>query len=201
MTALIDMVGLKCGKLTVLCLERDARKNTHWRCVCECGKETVKASIHLRSGASSHCGCVGRGVTWLSRINHRIEYKDNGCHQWNGALNKGYGVIKEHGKSYSAHRLIYEFVFGPIAGGLDCDHLCRNRACVNPMHIEIVTRRENVLRGVGVSAINAKKTHCKHGHEFTKENTYVYPSGRNRHCRTCGRIRKREIRKMSKGII
>ena len=70
----------------------------------------------------------------------------------------------------------------------------RNPACVNPAHLEAVTHRENVLRGAGVSAIQARKTHCKHGHEFTPENTMKVrtPSGNGgRRCRTCDRIRKR----------
>lgn len=76
------------------------------------------------------------------------------------------------------------------------DHLCRNRLCVNPEHLEVVSRGENVLRGVGVTAENKRKTHCAHGHEFTTENTYRY--GNKRHCRTCRTENMRERRR--KGI-
>ncbi len=85
-------------------------------------------------------------------------------------------------------RYAYEFCVGPIPEGLTLDHLCRVRACVNPDHLEPVTNRENILRGCGVAATNARKTHCLRGHAFTKANTYIPYFGR-RICRTCRRLR------------
>jgi len=79
---------------------------------------------------------------------------------------------------------------GPIPAGLQLDHLCRNRACVRPDHLEPVRSRENTLRGFGPSAINARKTVCAHGHPFDEANTGRSPNGR-RFCRECGRIRAR----------
>jgi hypothetical protein len=78
----------------------------------------------------------------------------------------------------------YELAIGPIPEGLTIDHLCRNRGCVNPAHLEAVTNRTNLLRGDGIAALNARKTHCKRGHEFTPENTYVWREG-TRACRAC----------------
>jgi len=91
----------------------------------------------------------------------------------------------------AAHRFAYEALVGPIPEGLKLDHLCRNRACVNPDHTEPVTDRVNTLRGFGPTAMNARATHCSEGHEFTDENTYLNQSG-SRVCLTCMRAAQRE---------
>lgn len=111
------------------------------------------------------------------------------CWQWTGHINQnGYGCIKSEGgragKSLRVHRVSYELLVGPLPADMVIDHLCRNRACCNPAHMELVTFRENVLRGYGSPAQNARKTTCSNGHEFTPENTYLRPEG-GRACRTC----------------
>lgn len=109
----------------------------------------------------------------------------DGCWEWRGTVTTaGYGSFCVDGWPYLAHRLSYERFVGPIANGLHLDHLCRNTICINPKHLEPVTARVNTLRGVGPSARNAVKTHCKDGHEFNEENTYVCKRGK-RYCRPC----------------
>lgn len=111
-----------------------------------------------------------------------------GCWLWQGpAMGNGYGVFNVGHKHFSAHRFAYESLKGPIPEGLTIDHLCRNRACVNPDHMEPVTNVVNVMRGISLAAQNARKTHCKRGHEFTAENTLV--SGGRRQCRACHRLK------------
>lgn len=112
------------------------------------------------------------------------------CWIWTASVSTpGYGQVYLSGRNRIAHRLVYELLVGPIPEGLNLDHLCRNRRCVNPAHLEPVTQRENLMRGVGtIAGQNARKTHCKHGHEFTPENTRRDAKG-NRHCRACARQR------------
>lgn len=122
----------------------------------------------------------------------------NECWPWLAGLNAyGYGVFNAgHRGKVMAHRYAYEVLVGPIPHGLDLDHLCRNRRCVNPAHLEPVTRRVNVLRGESVSARNAVATHCPRGHEFTTDNTgrYVRRTGRSiRYCRACNRLKASRV--------
>lgn len=106
------------------------------------------------------------------------------CWVWKGGTtSSGYGRWGSK-PARQAHRVAYELTRGPIPEGLVLDHLCRNRVCVNPEHLDPVTNRVNVLRGVGTSATNARKTHCDSGHEFTPENTIDRTKGW-RECRTC----------------
>lgn len=108
---------------------------------------------------------------------------DAGCWEYDGphTLN-GYVQV---GRNLLGHRVIWEHINGPIADGLHIDHLCRNRGCFNPQHLEPVTPRENLMRGASLSAQNAAKTHCVNGHEFTEANTYYRPDRFGRICRTC----------------
>lgn len=113
------------------------------------------------------------------------------CWIWTaGKTDEGYGnfglnATRRERKNIAAHRFSYQLLKGEIPIGLVSDHLCRNRACVNPSHLEIVDERTNILRGVGPCAVNAAKKFCIHGHEFTEENTYIWHGKRK--CRTCHR--------------
>lgn len=108
-----------------------------------------------------------------------------GCWQWTGSLARGgYGSIGFEGHTLRAHRVAYEALVGPIPEGLVLDHLCRNRGCVNPTHLEPVTLHENLLRGEP-----ANRTHCPAGHAYTAQNTWMWHGKRK--CRECGRLRQR----------
>jgi HNH endonuclease len=121
------------------------------------------------------------------------------CWPWTaGKLYNGYGQFDNQ----AAHRVAYELAIGPIPAGLQVDHACHNdtgcpggigcphRACCNPTHLEIVTQRENILRGDGLSAKQARQTHCKRGHPFDEANTYR--NGGKRFCRTCMKRRQQQ---------
>lgn len=135
---------------------------------------------------------------WLSYVNRDGAVPEAAphlgpCWLWTGNLNcHGYGVLDIEGRPLFAHRWGYEHFVGPIPDESVTDHLCRVRHCVNyERHLEIVTNRENILRGEGLAAINARKTHCKHGHELTPDNVYNTAKGnRDRRCRRCDQERR-----------
>lgn len=140
----------------------------------------------------------------ILRLMRRTEVDDDGCWQWmGGTFGTGYGQIgigsrtDNSTRQVSVHRVIYEHYFGKIPNGLTIDHLCRNKLCVNPHHLEPVTLKENVLRGESSPAQNARKTHCIHGHRFNEKNTYIGSSGQ-RQCKSCGNIRATRYYKQNK---
>lgn len=129
---------------------------------------------------------------WRSRV-----IEDGTCLVYPHGLDKdGYAVIWHEGRRTRVHRWTYEHFVGPIPDDLPLDHLCRNVACCLPSHLEPVTVLENTLRGDGITARNSRKTHCKNGHEFTPENTYIKPNTTHRQCRICvGQATARYLRK------
>ncbi len=114
-----------------------------------------------------------------------------GCWIWLGYINAfGYGSRKYRGRNFRAHRLVYLVLKGQIPSGLELDHLCRVRRCVNPDHLEPVTRQEHNRRGTGFSELNRRKTHCPKGHAYD----WAMKTGRiNRQCLTCRRAQYNEM--------
>lgn len=122
------------------------------------------------------------------------------CWVWKGVITKwGYGAITLRKKTYRAHRLAYDLFRGPIVDGMHIDHICRVRHCVNPDHLEMVTREENWRRGFSPTAVNKRKERCIHGHLFNEENTYKRKFGR-RLCRECQRNLRRRVYWAAKGV-
>lgn len=129
------------------------------------------------------------------------------CWNWVAYRNAdGYGKFGLNGKAVSAHRLSYTIHNGAIPDGLVVDHLCFNKSCVNPLHLEAITQRENMLRGDAVNALNVRKTHCPQGHPYDGDNLIINRLGA-RLCRECQRAdglkryyaRKQAVQKLAGG--
>lgn len=121
------------------------------------------------------------------RFGTKIRIADSGCWEWTASLANGYGqyAIKTSRpkRNRSSHRFAYEWFVGPIPAGMQIDHLCRNRACCNPEHLDVVTNAENSRRGAHGRLVTA----CVNGHEYTPKNTRIRANGR-RACKECSRL-------------
>lgn len=175
------------------------RDGLNWRCI-PC--QNAYNREHNRKRAEARCD--SRVLEALSdvpreriyRFASKVRVQPGGCWEWAGNCHpdSGYGrVWFSKNDDRLAHRVCYEWAVGPIPEGLTLDHLCRNRRCVNPSHLEPVTNTENVMRGFSPAAVNARKRTCWRGHPFDETNTYTAASGA-RHCRECARIRKQARR-------
>lgn len=130
----------------------------------------------------------------IERIYAKVEESD-GCWVWQGATSNGYGVVglgRRTDGTGKAHRVLYELLVGPVPPGMELDHLCRNRRCVNPDHLEPVTRQENIDRS---PLMPGSRATCPKGHPYEGENLYLYPNGW-RACRACHRAWDKEHRRV-----
>lgn len=129
----------------------------------------------------------------------RVFRPETPCWNWRAYRNKkGYPILVKDSHHHYAHRVAYKLFVGPIPEGLEIHHRCYNRACVNPEHLEAVTHTVNIAASRAPNVLNGKKTHCKHGHEFTSENTLVVKGGW-RQCLTCKRAIAREAQRQRTG--
>ncbi len=119
----------------------------------------------------------------------KVRVLPNGCWEWTASRIKGYGQFART-RPKLAHRRAYEHLVGPVPEGLELDHLCRNRACVNTNHLEPVTGSENALRGLRPIQLRSK-THCPHGHPYSGSNLYIRTDGA-RECRICRRAHQQK---------
>jgi len=132
------------------------------------------------------------------RFTDKVRLAPSGCWEWIASLiGGGYGQYKVEGRPVYAHRFAYEALVGPIPDGLELDHLCRNRACVNPDHLEAVSHRTNTLRGVSLPAQRAAKTHCPAGHPYAGTNLALSRRG-ERLCRACRRAHSARYRRAAR---
>src|SRR5262245_5795537 len=139
-----------------------------------------------------------------ARFLEKTQRQENGCLFWTGCRTKlGYGRFNvcDPARVGLAYRWWWEQANGLVPEGLELDHLCRNPPCVEPTHLEAVTHKTNLLRGEGVSAKHARKTHCDFGHLYDESNTYRRKNG-SRECRVCQKRRndKKEKRLRTKKV-
>lgn len=129
----------------------------------------------------------------LWRVLNNLDVGD--CWEWKKSTVCGYGQFHLNGKSLRVHRIVYEALVGPIPEGMVLDHLCRNRKCANPDHLEVVTHGENIRRGQTGKRLG-RRTHCVNGHSF--ENAPPFKNGSGRRCRSCSTENTRRARRKEK---
>lgn len=218
----IDLTGRRFGRLVVMELagRRTMSGRTRWayRCLCDCGNQNIVMGKNLIAGNSNSCGCLKLDLcAQLTPDDKWFRGKisidpDAGCWLWSGRIMRGgygHGYGRKGMRTNCAHRLVYDRLVGPIPPGHDLDHLCRVRRCVNPDHLEPVTRSENLRRGLTGKHYRVR-TECAKGHPLVGANVihgvrkgHVAADGKpvdfaTRLCRICANARKRTRRLLAR---
>lgn len=134
---------------------------------------------------------------WL--LEQLTQKRGDACMDWPWGTANGYGQVRRRGAHLATHRVAYELVVGPVEAGFQIDHLCRNKLCFNPTHLEQVTPQVNTLRGQSIQARNARKICCSAGHPYDDSNTYFTAKGRA--CRLCQKEWQRQYRARQEGLV
>lgn len=136
----------------------------------------------------------------IERFFSKVALNSNGCWEWLAYKNpEGYAIFWNGKSMIVAHRWYYEYLYGLIPVGLEPDHLCNNKGCVNSEHIEPVTHQENMRRAFNNRPRRERLDTCKRGHPYSKENTYVNARTGNYHCRECMNQHARDYRRRVSG--
>lgn len=199
------VIGGKYGTWTPLrSVTIEGRKHTLYECQCVCGTTRNQRASRLLSGAIIKCrDCYLRShrnsiYDILLRLEIREPDKlETGCWVWTGRKDiGGYGDVSYNGRYRKTHKIVYEHFVGDVPEGVDLHHQCDTPACCNFEHLSPLTRREHIAISNGPAGINARKTHCKRGHEFTEENTVTERHGRS--CRACKKLQNARCRTIYK---
>jgi hypothetical protein len=129
----------------------------------------------------------------IENFKKHIQITKEGCWEWTAKIHKntGYGYFTVKGKTHLSHRFSYKYFKGEIPLNLCIDHICENRKCVNPEHLQAITLKQNILKGKSVCAQKAKQIYCHKNHPLSGENLYITPDNR-RQCKTCNKIRQKK---------
>lgn len=164
------------------CVVEDCQKSLNAKGFCSMHLARLRTHGSLEIAKPKHSGLPEDVRFWKY-----VQITDD-CWLWTGCVDRtvGYGEFGRAvtGRKIRVHRYVYELIKGPIPSGLQIDHLCRVRICVNPDHLEAVTQQENIRRGQSPPANNARKTHCVRGHELNGSNLIPMQHG-HRRCRIC----------------
>lgn len=179
----------------------EPRRRTGIPRICQqCGDSFLARPLSVRQGEGKYCSRAcsvkSKVVPVWDRLAPSLAFGVPSAHRpdlgpcWLSTMSQsgGYAKIRVAGSSQGVHRAVYEKLIGPVPPGLDLDHLCRVRNCVCPFHLEPVLPRTNKLRGVGIAAINAAKTHCLRGHAYAEDSTSGRKAGAQRRCRACRQV-------------